>query len=177
MNRWAIAAVALLVALVPLAAACGDDEQASASGSASPVAATADIVGTLSADEQFSKLVTAVTTAGLEETLQDDGPFTVFAPTDDAFAALPAGALDELLADPSGALTDTLLYHVAPGEAVAASELSAGAKLASALEGEELVVYSGSDGKLYVNDIEIVQKDIPATNGVIHAIDTVIALD
>ena len=79
-----------------------------------------DIVDTASNAGSFETLITAVRTAGLTETLQGDGPFAVFAPTDDAFAALPEGTLDTLLADPEGALTDVLLYHVVAGKAMAA---------------------------------------------------------
>ena len=86
----------------------------------SAMAGETDIVDTAVGAGSFSTLVTAVQAAGLEETLRGEGPFTVFAPTDEAFAALPAGTLDALLADPTGDLADILTYHVVEGEVMAA---------------------------------------------------------
>jgi len=175
MKRWTLIVVALLLVAVPFAlAACGEEEDAAADASPSPAAPTADIVDTAVAAGDFTTLAAAIEAAGLTETLKGDGPFTVFAPTDAAFEALPAGTLDELLAEPSGDLTDILLYHVVPGEALMQADLEAGGKFGTALEDESLVTYTGSDGKVYVNDIEIVQFDIEATNGVIHVIDAVL---
>jgi len=175
MKRWTLIVVALLLVAVPFAlAACGEEEDAAADASPSPAAPTADIVDTAVAAGDFTTLAAAIEAAGLTETLKGDGPFTVFAPTDAAFESLPAGTLDELLAEPSGDLTDILLYHVVPGEALMKADLEAGGKFGTALEDESLVTYTGSDGKVYVNDIEIVQFDIEATNGVIHVIDAVL---
>jgi hypothetical protein len=84
-----------------------------------------DIIATATAAEGFDTLLAALDAAGLTETLQGEGPFTVFAPTDEAFAALPEGTVDALLQDPTGALTDILLYHVVAGEVTAASAVNA----------------------------------------------------
>lgn len=175
MKRWTLIVVALLLLAVPFAlAACGEEEEEATDASPSPAAPMADIVDTAVAAGDFTTLVAAIEAAGLTETLKGPGPFTVFAPTDAAFDALPEGTLDELLADPGGDLTDILLYHVVPDEVLMKTDLEAGGKFSTALEDESVVTYTGSDGKVYVNDIEIVTFDIAATNGVIHAIDAVI---
>lgn len=178
MKRWTLIVVALLLVAAPFAlAACGEEEEATEEATAAsptPAAPTADIVDTLNAAGTYTKLLDALETAGLTDTLRGEGPFTVFAPTDDAFAALPPETIDELYADPSGALTDILLYHVVPDETLMKADIAAGGKFASALEDESLVTYTGSDGNVYVNDIKITTADIQATNGVIHAIDAVI---
>lgn len=175
MKRWTLIVVALLLVAVLFAlVGCGEEEEAATTESPSPAAPTADIVDTAVAAGTFTKLTAALEAAGLVDTLKGPGPFTVFAPTDDAFAALPAGTLDDLLADPSGDLKDILLYHVVPDEKLMKDDLAAGGKFASALEGESLVTYTGNDGNVYVNDIKISTFDIEATNGVIHVIDTVI---
>lgn len=119
----------------------------------------------------FTTLVAAVDAAGLVETLSGEGPFTVFAPTDDAFAALPAGTVESLLADPSGALTDILLYHVVSGKALS-TDLSDGMTIETVGGGTLTVTIS--DGKVMINDAMVVTADIMASNGVIHVIDTVL---
>lgn len=175
MKRWTLIVVALLLVAVPLAiASCGEDEEAATAASPSPAAPTADIVDTAAAAGDFTTLTAAIEAAGLTETLKGPGPFTVFAPTDAAFEALPAGTLDELLAAPSGDLKDILLYHVVPDEKLMKADIEAGGKFSTALEDESLVTYTGNDGKVYVNDIEITTFDIEATNGVIHVIGAVI---
>jgi uncharacterized surface protein with fasciclin (FAS1) repeats len=140
--------------------------------SAAPSAAAAkDIVATATAAGSFKTLLTAATAAGLVETLQGKGPYTVFAPTDEAFAALPAGTLDKLLADKE-ALKKVLLYHVVPGEVTAAQVV----KLTSAnsVEGAPIAI-SVTDGKVYLNgNAQVVTPDVMASNGVIHVIDKVI---
>ncbi len=118
-----------------------------------------------------ARLVAAVQAAGLVDTLKGDGPFTVFAPTDEAFAKLPAGTVDALLADPEGALKQILLYHVVPGK-VLSSDLSDGMEAAT-VQGEN-VKFTLGDGKAMVNDANIVAADIETSNGVIHVIDSVI---
>jgi uncharacterized surface protein with fasciclin (FAS1) repeats len=177
MKRWRIVAAALLIAAVTLSvSACGEEEQEeeAATTDASPAAATADVVDTLAADGRFATLISALEAAGLGEALKGTGPFTVFAPTDDAFAALPAGALDELLADPTGALTDVLSFHVVPEAALTTAEFADGEKGATLLEDESVVVWIGSDGDFYVESILIADADVPATNGVIHVIEGVL---
>ena len=119
----------------------------------------------------FNTLVAAVTAAGLVETLQGEGPFTVFAPTDAAFAALPEGTVEALLEDPEGALTDILLYHVVAGE-VMSGDLSDG-MTAETVQGSSITV-GIVDGVVTIDGATVVAADIEASNGVIHVIDAVI---
>jgi uncharacterized surface protein with fasciclin (FAS1) repeats len=128
------------------------------------------IVDIAVADERFSTLVTALTEAGLVETLQGEGPFTVFAPTDDAFAALPEGTLDALLAD-KAALTDVLLYHVVAGKVMAADVVTLDE--AETVQGEVVAITVDGD-KVMVNDSEVIITDIEGANGVIHVVDAVL---
>ena len=132
--------------------------------------APGDIVDIAAADGRFQTLVTAVQAAGLEDTLRGEGPFTVFAPTDDAFAALPPGTVPSLLNDVP-ALSEILLYHVVPGSVYAEQVVD----LASAptAQGQPVVV-TVSGGNVFINDAQVIITDIQATNGVIHVIDTVI---
>jgi transforming growth factor-beta-induced protein len=120
-------------------------------------------------DAGFSTLVAAVRAAGLEDVLRGPGPFTIFAPTDAAFAELPAGALESLLADPS-ALASVLTYHVVAGR-VFASDLSDGMTVTT-VEGRTIRV--SLSGGARVNDAAIVATDILTSNGVIHVIDSVL---
>ncbi len=138
---------------------------------AEEMAEMADIVDTAVAAGSFTTLVAAVEAAGLVETLKGEGPFTVFAPTDEAFAALPAGTIDALLADPTGDLTKILLYHVVPGK-VMSTDLSDGMAAATAQGGDLTVTIA--DGAVKINDATVVTPDIETSNGVIHVIDTVI---
>jgi len=177
MKRWRIVAAALLIAAATVGfAACGEEEQdeGAASTDTSPAPATADIVDTLAADGRFATLITALEAAGLDEALRGAGPFTVFAPTDDAFAALPAGTLDELLADPTGALTDVLGYHVVPEAILTTTEFADGEKGATLLEDESVLVWTGSDDEFYVEGIKIIDADVEATNGVVQVIEGVL---
>ena len=134
------------------------------------MAAEKDIVDTAVAAGSFKTLVTAVKAAGLVETLKGPGPFTVFAPTDAAFAKLPPGALEELLKDPAK-LKAVLTYHVVSGNVMAADVV----KMTSAktVEGADVTI-SAVGGKVKVNNANVVKTDIKCTNGVIHVIDTVI---
>ena len=129
-----------------------------------------DIVDTAVAAGKFTTLVAAVKAAGLVDTLKGPGPFTVFAPTDDAFAKLPAGAVDALLKDKQK-LTAVLTYHVV-SDRVPASEAM---KLSSAntVEGKPVSIKT-SGGTVMINDAKVVMADVAASNGVIHAIDTVL---
>ena len=117
----------------------------------------------------FTTLVAAVEAAGLVETLKGEGPFTVFAPTDEAFAALPEGTVEGLLADPE-ALAAVLTYHVVAGK-VMSTDLSDG-MMAATVNGAEITI--GTEGGVMVNDANVVTADIEASNGVIHVIDAVI---
>ncbi|MEL6719202.1 MAG: BACON domain-containing carbohydrate-binding protein, partial [Bacteroidota bacterium] len=116
-------------------------------------------------------LEAAVIAADLAGTLSGDGPFTVFAPTDDAFAALPEGTLDALLADPSGDLTSILLYHVLSGK-VLSTDLSDGLT-ATTLLGEDITVTINDDG-VFINGAQVTMADIETDNGVVHVIDAVL---
>ena len=130
-----------------------------------------DIVQTATEAGSFKTLLAAVKAAGLVETLQGEGPFTVFAPTDAAFAALPAGTLDGLLKDPA-ALEKILLYHVVSG-AVTADKV-VGLTSATSVEGSPIAI-AVKDGTVYLNDsTQVVTPDVMASNGVIHVIDKVI---
>ena len=128
-----------------------------------------DIVDTAVHAGSFNTLVTAVQEAGLVETLKGEGPFTVFAPTDEAFAKLPAGDLEALLNNKE-ALTKVLTYHVVPGKVMAADV--AGLTSAPTVEGEELQIDT-SNGVM-INQARVVKADIEASNGVIHVIDAVL---
>ncbi|MDT8897983.1 fasciclin domain-containing protein [Thermanaerothrix sp. 4228-RoL] len=134
--------------------------------------AKTDIVDIAAADGRFTTLVAAVQAAGLVDTLKGEGPFTVFAPTDDAFAKLPEGTLETLLKpENKQQLTDILLYHVLPGK-VMASEVKDGLIADTALGTS--VFFKVDMGKVYINEAQIIITDIEASNGVIHVIDTVI---
>ncbi|NAZ36320.1 fasciclin domain-containing protein [Rubellimicrobium sp. CFH 75288] len=128
-----------------------------------------DIIDTAQNAGNFTTLLAAVEAAGLTETLRGEGPFTVFAPTDEAFAALPEGTVDSLLADPE-ALANILTYHVVPGR-VMSSDLTEG-MTAETVQGSE-VTFTLEGGPM-INDAMISQPDIEASNGVIHVIDSVI---
>lgn len=140
-------------------------------GAAMAQDATSDIVDTAVAAGDFTTLVAAVQAAGLVDTLKGEGPFTVFAPTDAAFAALPEGTVDTLLKpENKDQLVSILTYHVVPG-AVMSSDLTEGMSAATVQGGE---VTFTLDGGAKVNDANITTADIAASNGVIHVIDAVI---
>ncbi len=152
-----------LLAVVVASAVVAPSAQAQA-------AAPKNIVETAVAAGSFKTLVAAVQAAGLVETLQGAGPFTVFAPTDEAFAKLPAGTVEALLKDPA-ALKQILLYHVVAGKVMAADAV----KLTEAktVQGSAAKI-SVMGGKAMIGNAHIVTTDIVASNGVIHVIDTVI---
>ena len=131
-----------------------------------------DIVDTAIAADDFNTLVTAVQTAGLVDALKGEGPFTVFAPTDAAFAALPEGTLDTLLANPDQ-LGDVLLYHVVPGKVMAKDVVGLDGTMVETLLGKDIQV-NIMDGKVYINNAQVITTDIETSNGVIHVIDTVL---
>ncbi len=128
-----------------------------------------DIVDTAVEAGSFTTLVAAVQAAGLVDVLKGDGPFTVFAPTDEAFAALPEGTIEALLGD-IPALTAILTYHVVAGK-VMAGDLSDG-MMAATVNGASITI--GTSGGVTVNGANVVAADIEASNGVIHVIDAVI---
>lgn len=167
----AFAAVAALTL-----AACGSDEETTETdmteetSDMSTEEMAGDIVAVASATEGFSTLVAAIEAAGLVETLQGDGPFTVFAPTDDAFAALPEGLLEKLLLPENVAvLTSILTYHVVPG-LVMSADVTAGD--VATVEGSTIAI--ATDGGVTVNGATVTSVDVTASNGVIHVIDQVI---
>ncbi|WP_377641406.1 fasciclin domain-containing protein [Oryzobacter terrae] len=183
-----------VIGLALVLAACGSDDAdpaasttTSASATATPsespsaspsASASGDVVDTAVAAGGFTTLAAALEAAGLVETLKGAGPFTVFAPTDEAFAALPAGTVDTLLKDPKGDLTQILTYHVVPGKVLAADVVGLDGQKVKTVQGAELTV--GVDGSaVTLTDaagatVSVTQTDIEATNGVIHVIDGVL---
>lgn len=174
---------AIVLALPVMLIACGDDDddtEATQPPAATNTMApdngngeeepTADIVDTAVAAGSFETLVTAVTAAELVETLKGPGPFTVFAPTDDAFAALPDGTVEGLL-DDQEALTNVLTYHVVSGE-VTSDMLSDGMEV-EMLNGDMLTI-SIDGGTVMIGDATVTTADVETSNGVIHIIDTVL---
>ena len=142
------------------------------------------IVGVAASNDNFSTLVAAVKAADLVETLNSEGPFTVFAPTNDAFGKLPAGTVETLLkAENKGTLTSILTYHVVAGKFEASDVLDAikknnGSFTVRTVNGEKLTA-SVKDGKVMLKDAKgnystVILTDVGASNGVIHAIDTVV---
>lgn len=172
-----MAAVAAVTVLAGFATACGgdDDEGNAATATQAEPAEPAgqDIVAVAQGEPSLSTLVEAVTAAELAETLQADGPYTVFAPTNDAFAELGERQLNELL-EPENRdqLTNILTYHVVPGEMTAAM-LEDGQQLETA-QGETLTVRVSGDS-VEVDGATVVQSDVEASNGVVHVIDTVLS--
>jgi uncharacterized surface protein with fasciclin (FAS1) repeats len=136
------------------------------------MAQSKDIVGLAVGNENLSTLVAAVKAAGLVETLQSNGPFTVFAPTNEAFNALPAGTLESLLKpENKSKLVSILTYHVV-GAKVMSTDLSNGQK-AKTVEGQDIKVTLDNSGVM-INDAKVVAADVSASNGVVHVIDKVI---
>ena len=141
-----------------------------------PPAKLADIVDTAVADGRFTTLVAAVQAAGLVDTLKGAGPFTVFAPTDEAFAKLPAGTVETLLKPENlETLKNVLLYHVVPGMVMAADVVTLDGKMADTAFAGKSIAISVKDGKVYLNEnVQVIITDVMTTNGVIHVIDTVL---
>ena len=162
-----------VIAALVLLTACGSDGSTSEEAVDTTVmeeVMAGDIVAIASETEGFSTLVAALTAASLVETLQGEGPFTVFAPTDDAFAALPEGLLEKLLLPENvGVLTSILTYHVVSGK-VMSTDIMAGD--VPSVEGSAITLTT--DYGVQVNDALVISADIEASNGVIHVIDQVI---
>ncbi len=195
-RRPTLRATAAVVVALTLFAACSDDSDDSSPATEPPVttAAPADtmapdtmapettgaeelgtIVDVASAAGDFTTLVAAVQAAGLVETLSGEGPFTVFAPTDEAFAAaLEALGLtaEELLAD-TALLTSVLTYHVVEGKVLAADVVTMGGQEVATVNGATIMI-SVDGSSVMVNDANVVATDVMASNGVIHVIDKVI---
>ena len=167
-NRILIGAV--LAAAVTLTPNLFADHCSSKKDSASTCTSKKDLVAVASGADNFKTLVAAVKAAGLVETLQGDGPFTVFAPTDEAFAKLPAGTVENLLKpENKEKLVAILKYHVVPGKVLAADVKTMEAKTA---QGQSLKLKVSDDG-VTVDNAKIVKTDLLAANGVIHVIDHV----
>lgn len=158
------------LALAALLAAPATAVAQEAQGYAPAAAPAGDIIETATRAGSFTTLAKALEAAGLVETLKGEGPFTVFAPTDEAFAKLPKGTLDALLKDKKK-LTAILTYHVVPGKV--GSEQVATLKSAKTVNGKELTIAT-TGGNVTVGNATVIQADIPATNGVIHVIDSVL---
>ena len=156
---------ALLVGL----AACGGKSAPATTTAETAQPATADIIDTAVAAGSFKTLAAAIEAAGLIETLKGPGPFTVFAPTDEAFAKLPPGTVDALLAD-KAKLTAVLTYHVVAGNVP--SSAVAGMTEATTVNGAALKIDTSAGVK--INNATVIKADVAASNGVIHVIDTVL---
>jgi len=179
MKRFSMFAILLVVASLVMAA-CAPAATPPPAPTATPLpepTATPepmlkDIVDTAVADGRFTTLVAAVGAAELVDTLKGEGPFTVFAPTDDAFAALPAGTVDELLKpENKQKLTDILLYHVVSGSVMAADVTALTS--ATTVLGKDVAVKVDM-GNVYINESKVIITDIATSNGVIHVIDAVL---
>jgi len=189
--------IALVAGLTAFTAACGTSEDestttptassqmstatpetSSAAPSESAMSDTKDIVDTAVAAGSFTTLAAALQAAGLVETLKGEGPFTVFAPTDEAFAKLPAGTVDTLLQDPKGDLTSILTYHVVPGKVMAADVLTMNGQKVKTVQGAELTIKVEGEKVMLVDatgaSVTVTTPDVAASNGVIHVIDGVL---
>lgn len=175
-KSFRIVAATALVALIAVGCSSSDDSSdastrdSSTSTTEETMAASETIVDVASSNADFSTLVTAVTTADLVETLQGEGPFTVFAPTNDAFAKIPADQLNAILAD-QAQLTSILTYHVVPGKVLAADLQPE--QMVKTVQGQDVDIKVASTGAT-INGCNIVTTDVMASNGVIHAIDCVL---
>ena len=171
LSRMAFVTLTSIAALSAMG--CMPEQPAnSADGAAAAPAADKDIVDTAVAAGSFTTLAKALTAAELVDTLKGEGPFTVFAPTDEAFAALPAGTLDDLLKPENKAkLQEILKYHVVSGKVMAADVV--GLTSAKTVAGKDLKV-AAKDGGVMINESKVVKTDIAAKNGVIHVIDKVL---
>lgn len=167
-NILTMAAIAAAVTLTPnlFADGCGGSKT-----TASACTASKDIVAVAAGAENFKTLVAAVKAAGLVETLQGKGPFTVFAPTDEAFAKLPAGTVDDLLKPENrDKLAAILKYHILPGKVMASDVKTMQVK---SVQGQSLNI-KVSDSGVMVDNAKVLKTDLIAQNGVIHVIDSVI---
>ena len=169
MKRFRFAGV--LVALALVAAACGGDDAEPTTTTAAPVAEAGTIVDVATEAGSFNTLLAAAEAAGLVDTLQGEGPFTVFAPTDDAFAALGEDTINSLLGQPE-VLSQILLYHVVPGSVFAADVVNLTS--ADTVQGDAISIEVVDGGVVLNGSVNVVTTDIEASNGVIHVIDAVL---
>jgi uncharacterized surface protein with fasciclin (FAS1) repeats len=192
MKTFRTSLVAAVAGVALLGAACSDSDDSADDGSdateettstteATTTTAAEDesaaggdtIVDVAAGNEDFSTLVQLVTDAGLAETLSGEGPYTVFAPTNAAFEAVPAETLDALAADPEGALTEVLTLHVVAGEVKAADAAGLVGQCVDTVNGGKLKIEQSGD-TLTIGGAPISATDVEASNGVIHVIDSVI---
>lgn len=174
MKKRLMFLILCLSAVALVAAGCGDDEKdttTAATTTTQAAAAEQDIVATAQATPDLSTLVAAVTAADLVETLQGEGPFTVFAPTNEAFADIQSTVDTLLEPENKDDLTNVLTYHVVPGT-YAAADLKDGQELTT-VQGEKLTVSVDGD-TVKVGDATVTQADVTTSNGVVHVIDTVL---
>ena len=169
MRKILLTAVAIALIAGPAFAHCGkcgvgDEHSHAAEASSNDIVAVAVSAGS------FNTLVAAVKAAGLAETLQSAGPFTVFAPTDEAFAKLPEGTVESLIANPDQ-LKKILLYHVVSGKVTASDVVKLTG--AATAEGSDVMIKVKGSGVM-VNNANVIQTDVMASNGIIHVIDTVL---
>ena len=165
-------AVILLGATVSAGPLQAQDKTATAGGTAT-AAAKGSVLAVIKAAGRYGTFLKALEAAGLTTTLEGAGPFTVFAPTDEAFAKLPAGTLDRLLKpENKPKLVALLNYHIAPVKVVS-GPLAKMDELKT-LNGEEIDVDTGTDGKIEMDDSKIIAPDLEAANGVVHGIDAVL---
>ena len=179
MKRARFMIIAVL-AMSMLAAACSSDDSSDTTTTAADVTTTmaeeemtdaGNIVEVATEAGSFSTLLAAAEAAGLVDTLTGDGPYTVFAPTDDAFAALPEGTVEGLLEDPD-ALAEILLYHVVAGEVYAADVV--GLSSATTVQGATIAIEVVDGGVVLNGSSNVTATDVEASNGVIHIIDAVL---
>ena len=166
MIRRTLPTIAAVAALFTLPALASAQKTSSEKAPMKTIAQVAVEAG------NFKTLVAALQAAGLVETLQGPGPFTVFAPTDAAFAKLPAGTVESLLGDREK-LASILTYHVVSGKVMAGDILKSNGAAPATVNGESLAVVV-RNGKVYVNGAQVITADVAASNGVIHVIDTVL---
>ena len=174
MKKRLMFLILCLSAVALVAAGCGDDEKdttTAATTTTQAAAAEQDIVATAQATPDLSTLVAAVTAADLVETLQGEGPFTVFAPTNEAFADIQSTVDTLLEPENKDDLTNVLTYHVVPGT-YAAADLKDGQELTT-VQGEKLTVSVDGD-TVKVGDATVTQADVTTSNGVVHVIDKVL---
>lgn len=171
--QWMSSAAALSMALIIAGpAAAGSEKQKGNKMTESQVTQMQDIVATAVANGSFKTLAAALQAAGLVETLQGKGPFTVFAPTDEAFAKLPKGTVEDLLKpENKEKLASVLTYHVVAGRVLAKDVVKL--KTAKTVNGQSLSVLVKDDG-VSIDGAKVVTTDIACTNGVIHVIDNVV---
>jgi uncharacterized surface protein with fasciclin (FAS1) repeats len=171
--RTKLLSISLLLSLALVGCAKdAPDASNTASAAAEAAQASPDIVAVAASAGQFNTLVAALKAGGLVETLQSPGPFTVFAPTDEAFAKLPAGTVDSLLLpENKDKLVSILTYHVVSGKVTAEDVVKLDS--AATVEGSSVTI-AASDSGVLVNDANVIKADVMASNGVIHVIDTVL---